>query len=324
MKDLKLWKFIYDKIIKKGSVVLYIVAETSNSSPGKQGFKMAVTKSGEQFGTIGGGIMEAKVVKDSTKLIGSDVISSIHILHHDPKSDQEKSGLICGGSQTVITKILGEADLDFVEEVIEKFKHRSKCLLYVNQNSIKLIDSDIYNDRYNFNYTNSNKFSYKEICGISETAYIIGGGHVGLAVSKIISFLDFYVVNIDHRPDVFTFRNNEYANQKIICEYNEAGKYIDEGEMSYVVIVTSQHTGDKAALKSVIDKNVKYIGMMGSKRKIDIIFSNLEKDGVDRKVLIKVHTPIGLEIEAESPEEIAVSIAAEIIRIKNSKDIKIM
>ncbi|MFB3055834.1 MAG: XdhC family protein, partial [Ignavibacteriaceae bacterium] len=74
---------------------------------------------------------------------------------------------------------------------------------------------------------------------------------------------------------------------------------------------------DSATLKSVINKNVKYIGLMGSKRKIKSIFELLRKDGVDEQLFDRVHTPIGLEIEADSPEEIAISIAAEIIKVKN-------
>jgi xanthine dehydrogenase accessory factor len=79
------------------------------------------------------------------------------------------------------------------------------------------------------------------------------------------------------------------------------------------------HAGDTATLKSVIDKNVRYIGLMGSKRKIKTIFEPLREEGVDENLIRKVHTPIGLEIEAESPEEIAISIAAEVIKVKNQK-----
>ena len=111
---------------------------------------------------------------------------------------------------------------------------------------------------------------------------------------------------------------NEYADEIIITKYEEIGNYITEGELSYIMIVTPMHAGDKDTLKSVIHKNVKYIGLMGSKRKIKSIFDTLSEDGVDEKLFDRVHTPIGLEIEAESPEEIAISIAAEVIKVKNS------
>jgi len=147
--------------------------------------------------------------------------------------------------------------------------------------------------------------------------YIAGGGHVGLAVSRIMKSIGFYVIVFDHREDVFTIEQNEYADEIIITNYEEIGNYVIEGERSYIIIVTPMHAGDKDTLKSVIYKNVKYIGMMGSKRKIKSIFDALRVDGVDEKLFKRVHTPIGIEIEAESPEEIAISIAAEVIKMKN-------
>ena len=130
--------------------------------------------------------------------------------------------------------------------------------------------------------------------------------------------LGFYVIVFDHREDIFTIEQNKFADEIVICKYEEIGEKIIESERSFIIIVTPMHSGDKETLKSVISKKVKYIGMMGSKRKIKTIFENLSKDGIDIKLFERVHTPIGLEIEAETPEEIAVSIAAEIIKVKNN------
>jgi xanthine dehydrogenase accessory factor len=131
--------------------------------------------------------------------------------------------------------------------------------------------------------------------------------------------LGFHVIVFDHRQDVYTLEQNKFADEIIICRYEEIGNKIIESDRSYLIIVTPLHAGDKDTLKSVINKNVKYIGMMGSKRKIKTIFDALTEEGIDKELLKKVHTPIGLEIEAETPEEIAISIAAEIIKLKNQK-----
>ncbi len=159
---------------------------------------------------------------------------------------------------------------------------------------------------------------YKEYIGLPLISYIAGGGHVGLAVSRVMKTLGFYVVVFDHREDVFTIKQNKFADEIIITKYEDIGNKIIESERSYIIIVTPMHAGDKDTLKSVIHKNVKYIGMMGSKRKIKSIFDALSNDGIDKNFFDKVHTPIGIEIEAETPEEIAISIAAEIIKVKNS------
>jgi len=134
-----------------------------------------------------------------------------------------------------------------------------------------------------------------------------------------MSTLDFFVVTFDQRDDIITMRENTFSNKKIITNYSVVNKFIRESKKSYVVIVTPNHDGDKEALKSIIGMNLKYIGLMGSSKKSNSIFNHLESEGVDSSLFKKVYTPVGLEIEAESPEEIAVSIAAEIIKIKNQQ-----
>ena len=137
-----------------------------------------------------------------------------------------------------------------------------------------------------------------------------------MAVSRIMKSIGFYVIVFDHREDVFTVEKNEYADEIIITQYDNIGDHIIESENSYIIIVTPMHAGDKDTLQSVINKNVKYIGMMGSKRKIKSIFDALRKDNVDEKLFEKVHTPIGIEINAESPEEIALSIVSELVCVR--------
>ncbi|MCP5062828.1 MAG: XdhC/CoxF family protein, partial [Ignavibacteriae bacterium] len=149
------------------------------------------------------------------------------------------------------------------------------------------------------------------------TVYVIGGGHVGLAVSRVMSTLDFFVVTFDEREDIPTMTNNTFANKKIVTNYSDVDKHIRESKKSYAVIVTPNHDGDKEVLKSIIGLKIKYIGMMGSSKKSQSIFKHLEDESINPELFNKVRTPVGLEIEAESPEEIAISIAAEIIKIKN-------
>ena len=96
------------------------------------------------------------------------------------------------------------------------------------------------------------------------------------------------------------------------------GGYINEGDTSYVVVVTSEFSTDKAAIKSVINKKFKYLGLMGSSSKINKIFAELKNEGIGFSQLERIHTPIGIEISGETPEEIAISIAAEIIKVKHS------
>lgn len=319
MKEIEIWKIIKTIIHKNKKAALLTVVESSDSSPGKQGFKMAVDEDGNIIGTIGGGMMEKNLISESLTYLKARGKYLIKTLYHDPESAKEKSGLICGGKQIVAISVFDYADKIIVGKILSSLEAQSEVILSISQSGIALNSKMNNAPRYTFKFENEFNFEYKELYGNSDTIYIIGGGHVGLAISKILTNIDFYIIVIDHREDVIKMRNNIYAHKKIISSYDEVGNYIKEGGMSYVVIVSPQHTGDEAALKSVINKNLKYLGMMGSKRKIKTIRDNLILSGIDPELLSKVHMPIGLEIGAQTPDEIAVSIAAEIIKVKYSK-----
>ncbi|MCH8170780.1 MAG: XdhC family protein [Bacteroidetes bacterium] len=316
MVALNFWNFIFAELKADKKIAILIVADSSNSSPGRQGFKMAIAENSEVFGTIGGGIMENDISEFTLDLMSSENDTAIKRLFHSNTSIHQKSGLNCGGRQTVIIKILTKKHLTKIGQIIENLAQRKKGELLISESDFSYSNnSNLTKIHFKDEETN---WEYKEQVGFIETAYVIGGGHIGLAVSKIIKSLGFYVVVLDNRADVYTIKQNIYADKIIICKYNEVGSKIIEGNKSFIIITTSNYLSDIVALKSVINKNVKYIGLMGSKRKIKTIFNSLTEEGIDKKLFSKVHTPIGLEIEAETPEEIAVSIAAEIIKVKNS------
>jgi len=317
MNEVLLWNFILKTINSDKKVVLLVVAESSNSSPGRQGFKMAVNEDAEMIGTIGGGIMEKDMIEYALDLLFGNESRIIKKLHHTDKTNFEKSGLICGGYQTIIFSVIDKSYASLIENILLSINEKQDSELIISPNRIEFNSPDSIVP-ISFTYKSDEDWDYKESIGVPLISYIAGGGHVGLAVSRIMKSLGFYVVVFDHREDVFTIKQNEYADEIIICNYVEIGSKIIESERSYIIIVTPMHAGDKDTLKSVIHKNVKYIGMMGSQRKIKSIFDALIGEGTDGELLKKVHTPIGLEIEAETPEEIAISIAAEIIKVKNS------
>jgi xanthine dehydrogenase accessory factor len=295
-----------------------IVAESSNSSPGRQGFKMAISENGETAGTIGGGIMEKELIDYAIDLLFGKESRQIRKLHHNPNSPEDKSGLICGGFQTMIIKVLDKNNLLTIKNILTNIKKNEDDLFLLSNSNVEFSKNANLSKSIAFVYNSDDDWEYREKLGQAESVYIIGGGHIGLAVSKIMKTLGFFITVFDHREDIFTMDENEYADKKIITNYDEVDKYIPDGDKTYIVIVTPQHSGDQAALGAVLKKNVRYLGMMGSKRKIKSIFDGLKANGATEKELSRIHTPIGLEIEAETPEEIAVSIAAEIIKTKNS------
>ncbi|HLR34338.1 MAG TPA: XdhC/CoxI family protein [Tissierellales bacterium] len=147
---------------------------------------------------------------------------------------------------------------------------------------------------------------------------IVGGGHVGLAIYEIASILDFDITVFEDRQELLAKERFPLAKELILgnVEENLSNYPIDEN--TYIVIVTRGHKYDESCLENVVESNAKYIGVMGSKRKVKVMMDSLKKKGIDEDLLERVYTPIGLNLGGETPEEIAISIMSEILLIKNS------
>ena len=150
------------------------------------------------------------------------------------------------------------------------------------------------------------------------TMYIFGGGHISLTLAKIGKLLDFRIVVIDDREDYANTQRFPDADQVLAEDFRKVFPRLKIGKSSYVVIVTRGHKSDELALELALDTPAKYIGMIGSRTKIRTIFDHLRAKGVSQETLDAVHSPIGLDIHAETPEEIAVSILAELIEVRRS------
>ena len=153
-----------------------------------------------------------------------------------------------------------------------------------------------------------------------ETQIVIcGGGHVAIPVIQIGRMIGCEVTVLEDRPTFADHARNAGAAH-VICEPFETGLDRVEGSSdTYFVIVTRGHRYDQVCLEKIVKKEHAYIGMIGSRRRTTLVKQNLIERGVDKKVLDTVYTPIGLDIGAQTPEEIAVAIVAEIIEVKNKK-----
>ncbi len=319
MKESHLWNFIYHHISINNSVILTAVVDHEAGSPGKEGFKMAVSSSGDYTGSVGGGVMEFELIKRSGELLRSKAhVNVIEKIYHSKKKNVAKSGLICSGSQTNFTFSLDKKDIKLIKSIRDYIADYKTGKLSFSDKGIKIIKNKKNNLTYVFSFRNEYDWDYEETIGLKNYLYVIGGGHVGLAVSKLMSELDFHVTVYDDREDLSVLKDIKFANKIITGKFSRLGKHVTEGNQTYIVIVTKSFISDKESLMQVINKNVRYIGIMGTKVKLKKIFNETVKEGVSKVLLKKVHAPIGIDIGSDTPEEIAVSIAAEIIKIKNS------
>ncbi len=319
MKETNLWTFIKNHITKDGTVILMAVVDSEYSSPGRAGFKMAVSKNKDMIGSIGGGRMEHNLVEDAVKNLntGQNVLW-LKKLYHQGDSHEDSSGMICSGAQTIFTITLRSENLRTIENILNSIKSNNKIAVKLDPNGLALVKQDLLQKKIVFHFENEQKWFYQENISQQDTIYIIGGGHVGLALSKVMSFLGFYIVLLDNRPSLQTMELNNFADEKKIISYDDIESYLEEGDHSYIAIVSHTHETDKFTLQKVMNKNFKYIGMMGSKSKVKNVMNELKQLGFSEEKLKRIHSPIGIEINSETPEEIAISIAAEIIKIRNS------
>lgn len=147
---------------------------------------------------------------------------------------------------------------------------------------------------------------------------IFGGGHVGYAIYKQALLLDFDIAVFDDREEFLNRERFPKANELLLGDVRETLKDYDIDDNTYIVVVTRGHEYDEVALEKVIDSNAKYIGSMGSKKKIIEMMASLKEKGFSEENLKKAYAPVGLNIASQEPEEIAVSIISEILLVKNN------
>jgi xanthine dehydrogenase accessory factor len=184
----------------------------------------------------------------------------------------------------------------------------------------------------NFNFFESEDTIIDEqpICGgkmeafiepiiVKPALYIMGAGHVGFAIAKIGKIAGFRVIVVDDREEFANRERFSFVDEIILLDFNRIADEIKVNQSSYIVIVTRGHLYDKIVLKAFIRGQVGYLGMIGSKIKVNEIFQRLLDEGIDKELLERVHAPIGLDIGSKTPAEIAVSIMAEIIACYRGK-----
>ena len=160
---------------------------------------------------------------------------------------------------------------------------------------------------------------YIEFLRKKNNVIVCGAGHISISIIKMCKLLDLHVTVIDDR---ITFTNNalKAGADNVICDaFDKALQRIKSDNGTYFVIVTRGHRYDQTCLQHIIDKQNAYIGMIGSKVRVKKVLQYIEETGVSKEKLEKVYTPIGLDIGAETPAEIAVAIMAQIIEVKNKE-----
>jgi xanthine dehydrogenase accessory factor len=312
---MEVWKFIQQKLNQNLHVILLWVLQSEGSSPGRRGFKMAVSEDDDFVGTIGGGIMEHKLV-EKAKAILADASAEITLQnqYHDKLRGKDQSGMICSGKQLIAFVPLRSRDKIWVNELI--IQNPLHFYLQLSKKGISIYRQD-ENIVAGLDFKNDEQWIYSEKLDQRPVIHIIGGGHVGLALSELMHYLDFYIKIYDNRPQLNTMEQNKFAHEKHIVDYENIGELVTDNEEEYVAIMTFGYRDDKIVFKQLLNKKYYYLGMLGSESKIKTLYKELEEEGVLPLIKPNFHIPIGINIFSKTSKEIAVSIAAEIIKEKN-------
>ena len=346
---------VYSEIVKslgkKEKLALATLVTRVGSAPRAVGAKYLVRGDGTSSGSIGGGCVEAEVWQEAQKVMEKGVG---RILHFDLTSEQlAEGGLVCGGNIDIFLEPLKEDFLNIYEEaarirqkggsailatlvsVDDDFLkgEGSKVLMKASGEKVgsllggaeleKKVLSEggvVLKEKKPKVLVLSSENRKMEILlepVFSEpTVYVFGGGHISEQVAPLAKKVHFKLVVIDDR-EIFANRERfPEADEVIVSEFEKCFDQFDIGDSSYIVIVTRGHLYDGIVLEQAVKTNARYIGMIGSKKKIKTLYQNLMKKGISKEALNRVHAPIGLEINSETPEEIAVSIVAELIKVR--------
>ncbi len=316
MNEENYWKSTFAELEQGKNVVLVSIIERIGSAPNVPGAKMFVMED-RVMGTVGGGNSEHQLLDRAQILLLEAKGAPIKVhLEHINEGVEDSSGMICSGSQSFALVPVKEKDKSIVREIIKCFTEAQPGILTISERGLNL-ESGKNLDKDQIYFEKGTSWTYQENVGIRDRLFIIGGGHVSLALSCIMEILGFHITVYDDREELPTMNANLYAHEKHVISYEQITSFIPEGKNIYVTIMTFGHKSDELVLEKIISKNCRYIGMLASASKKEQVFENLEKKGISKSLLDQIYSPIGLKIKSHTPEEIAISIAAEIIKVKN-------
>lgn len=321
----------------EGAVLCTIVA-SSGSAPRGAGAKMAVFADGGSRGTIGGGAVEARSQGYALDLLRSGGESLVHAFDLTPNEVQD-IGMICGGKVTVAFQVLRAAALPAVEAVLETLDRPEEDAWLITPVEEGLAGGlGLYDGAHGPRFAvplspealrpllrsrgvlrKEAPACYVEPLVQAGVVYLFGGGHVGRELCPVLAHVGFRVVLFDDRPQAALPQRFPQASRVILGDYRRIFDHITVTDRDYVVIMTPGHQSDFEVLSQVLTTPASYVGCIGSRRKAAAARERLAGLGFSPAELDRVHSPIGLPIGGETPAEIAISIAAQLIAHRSGR-----
>ena len=321
---------------------------TRGSTPQKPGAMMLVFEDGAQAGTLGGGCIEAEVKRRALA-----VIAAAEPTVADFRLDDDygwDDGLICGGRMHVLIDPVADVETrQYFQSLAALWADGSggtEAIAFEADGGLQPTASYLFNAERQVlaklrTDINPPSELLKELAPLSQRPgpsaqrgiallpilprcrlVIVGAGHVGQAVAHLAGELDFNVWVVDDRQEYLSPERFPSAQQTFCGPIGDVLPQLEIKPDTFCLIVTRGHNHDEEALYHLVNRGARYVGMIGSKRKIRLIFDDLLAEGIPADALAQVHAPVGLDIGSQTVPEIAVSIAAELIACRNLGEVK--
>jgi len=337
---------------ENGSAVLATIIRQAGPSPRGAGTKCLIMDDGSFVGTIGGGILEARTLEKAREIFDDGLPSRLYFSLEG--TDVAETDMLCGGRVEVFLEPVSALNLGHVvvfkeagKGLIqgggllitlidrERWQDGESPKLFLGKNGERAgslpkaqgIENLLAKKLRKMMRSQLSIFSMKDDEGnpvevlvepvmAASFLYVFGAGHVSKQIVPVANRVGFHVVVIDDREEFADSGFFPEAKEIRCIPFEQAMDRLAVDKSSFVVIVTRGHMHDKTVLAQTLKTGAGYIGMIGSRRKRDIIYEKLLEEGFTQHDIDRVYSPIGLDIGAETPEEIAVSIVAELIKVR--------
>jgi xanthine dehydrogenase accessory factor len=341
---------VCSELEKNRPVVLVTITGIEGSVPRHSGTKMVVSADGKSYGTIGGSLIEAAAARASQKVFTTK--KSRVMTYELSGNNANAPGMICGGKVELLLEYVpaSEANIKFANLWRDAIHRGKDCYLLTNlqgsgekpqvlghailyadgsvSDSRLLLPSEVEDLKGQLHTISTtavlplkNTRVLVDKMRRLKTVYCFGAGHVAVPTAHLAALAGFRVVVMDDRPEFANAERFPDAQEiRVIGNFNHAFEGLEIDADSYIVIVTRGHQYDREVLGQALNSPAGYIGMISSRRKRETIYNALMAQGISQERLEKVHSPIGIAIGGETPEEIAVSIVAELISVRSAQN----
>ena len=315
------WKKVLSLLNEEQNVFLAMVVHHTIHSPGTTGAKLLVAENKKMMGTIGGGIMEHTLVNRAQEILSNGhFIPKIHTLNHNKFGSGEQSGMICAGKQTNLYYVCDpEKDGEIVDKIIQNLTEGQSAILSISPEGMSLHKQELENHDSQYSFTQSdNHWCYQEQLKNYNRIAILGGGHCSLALSRVMKNLGYDVFVFETRGNISTLGENNFADTtNILDDFKDAASQLSLPENTQVVVMTTDVPNDVRGLLGLLDFPFPFIGVMGSVNKISEIKKQLQAENISDQQLSRIVAPVGLAMVSNTPEEIAISVAAQLLQLRN-------